>query len=113
MAHAVRAGLILGVLVMLVAACGGDYPPPIQPPGPSSERVTLRPAGTVDEAPLGYVEYLPPGYGDGKPRPLPVFLHGAGETATAARPRSTSSSNSGSRCSSRTTSGPRTARSSC
>ena len=29
---------------------------------------------------LGYVEYLPPGYDDGSPRPLLVFLHGADES---------------------------------
>jgi predicted peptidase len=28
---------------------------------------------------MGYLEYLPPGHGDGEPRPLLVFLHGAGE----------------------------------
>ena len=31
-------------------------------------------------APLGYAEYLPPGYGDGTPRPLLVFHHGVGES---------------------------------
>lgn len=44
----------------------------------SSQRLTPRPAGTTD-ARLGYYEYLPPGYGDGEPRPLLVFLHGFGE----------------------------------
>ena len=34
----------------------------------------------MDGAPLGYVEYLPPGYGDGIARPLLVFLHGGGES---------------------------------
>jgi predicted peptidase len=38
-----------------------------------------RPIGSVERAPLGYLEYLPLGYGDGEPRPLLVFLHGAGE----------------------------------
>ncbi|MBD0330558.1 MAG: dienelactone hydrolase family protein [Thermoleophilia bacterium] len=33
----------------------------------------------MDGAPLGYLEYLPPGYGDGERRPLLVFLHGSGE----------------------------------
>ena len=28
---------------------------------------------------MGYLEYLPPGYGDGEARPLLVFLHGSGE----------------------------------
>lgn len=69
----------------MFVACGGG--PEGLPGGPSSERVTLRPAGSVGEAPLGYVEYLPPGYGDGTARPLLVFLHGVDEsgngTATA------------------------------
>ena len=43
--------------------------------------MTVKPAGT-DGAPLGYLEYLPPGYGDGTPRPLLVFLHGAGESGS-------------------------------
>src|SRR5258707_6658783 len=30
----------------------------------------------------GYWEYLPPGYGDGTPRPLLVFWHGIGENGT-------------------------------
>ncbi len=36
------------------------------------------PIGT-DGAPSGFYEYLPPGYGDGAPRPLLVFWHGFGE----------------------------------
>jgi len=47
----------------------------------SYERRTLRPIGTVDKAPLGYIEYLPPGYGE-QPSPLIVFLHGSGESGT-------------------------------
>ena len=43
----------------------------------SSQRYTLRPAGTTG-SPLGYVEYVPPSYGD-DPSPLLVFLHGSGE----------------------------------
>jgi predicted peptidase len=50
------------------------------PGGPSSQRLTLRPLGSVAGAPLGYAEYLPPGYGDGVPRPLLVFHHGIGES---------------------------------
>jgi predicted peptidase len=38
-----------------------------------------RPIGSVEGAPLGYLEHLPTGYGDGQPRPLLVFLHGSGE----------------------------------
>lgn len=37
------------------------------------------PAGTSPGQPLGYLEYLPPGYGDATPRPLLVFLHGNGQ----------------------------------
>ena len=44
----------------------------------SSQRYTLRPAGTT-ESPLGYAEYLPPSYGQA-PSPLLVFLHGSGES---------------------------------
>jgi predicted esterase len=35
------------------------------------------PRGT-DGAPNGYYEYLPPGYGDGEPRPLLIYWHGSG-----------------------------------
>lgn len=70
------AGLAAAALLVLVR-CGSGAEP--LPPGPSSERVSLRPAGSVEGAPLGYAEYLPPGYGDGTPRPLLVFLHGLDE----------------------------------
>jgi predicted peptidase len=50
------------------------------PGGPSSDRLTLWPIGTKPGAPLGYAEYLPPGYGDGGLRPLLVFHHGIGES---------------------------------
>jgi predicted peptidase len=33
----------------------------------------------VNGAPLGYLEYLPPGYGDGESRPLLVYLHDTAE----------------------------------
>ena len=45
----------------------------------SSTRQKLRPIGSVNGAPLGYVEYLPPNYGK-QPSPLLVFLHGSGES---------------------------------
>lgn len=35
----------------------------------------------MSKSPLPYLEYLPQGYGDGKPRPLLVFLHGVDEVA--------------------------------
>jgi predicted peptidase len=71
------------VLVILGAACGSDSEPPTgrSPTGqPLTGRPVLKPVGSVDGAPLGYVEYLPPGYGDGVARPLLVFLHGGGES---------------------------------
>lgn len=73
--------LLLGAapaLVSLVlAGCGGEGEG--APAGPSSQRVTLQPVGSVEGAPLGYVEYLPPGYGDDGSRPLLIFLHGFDE----------------------------------
>jgi len=48
------------------------------PPLPSSTRQTERPLGSTAAA-NGFHEYLPPGYGDGTPRPLLVFWHGLGE----------------------------------
>ena len=44
----------------------------------ASQRYTLHPEGTTTSH-IGYAEYLPPTYGDGK-SPLLVFLHGAGES---------------------------------
>ena len=41
----------------------------------SSQRLTPRPAGTTD-APLGYMEYLPPDYDDDESSPLLVALQG-------------------------------------
>jgi predicted peptidase len=69
--------VVLALLPLVLAACGGGSEG--APSGPSSERLTLRPAGSVEGAPLGYVEYVPPSYGDGETRPLLVFLHGSGE----------------------------------
>jgi predicted peptidase len=69
-------------LALVAAACGGDprsSEPAGAPGGPSSARLTMHPAGTVEASPVGYAEYVPPGYGDGELRPLLVFLHGAGE----------------------------------
>jgi predicted peptidase len=51
------------------------------PPSTSawSDALMVRAFGSVEGAPLGYLEYLPPGYGEGAPRPLLIFLHGGGE----------------------------------
>ncbi len=48
-------------------------------PFESSQHVTVRPLGTVRGASNGYLEYLPPGYGDNVARPLLLFLHGSPE----------------------------------
>ena len=47
-------------------------------PDPSPGVQTERQLGSTS-APFGFYEYLPPGYNDGKPRPLMVFFHGIGE----------------------------------
>src|SRR5688500_16949269 len=67
----------VALLFLVIAAC--DRGEEGLPGGPSSQRLALKPAGSVQGASLGYAEYLPPGYGDGTPRPLLVFLHGTGE----------------------------------
>ena len=41
------------------------------------EGLTAHPIGTT-ASPLGYYDYLPPGYGPGAKDPLLIFLHGAG-----------------------------------
>src|SRR5215210_1527815 len=69
---------VLAALTLVVASCGGKATD-VAPNGPSSERLTLRPVGSVEGTPAGYIEYLPPGYGDGTRRPLLLFFHGAGE----------------------------------
>jgi predicted peptidase len=77
-----RAAIVVVALVILsvATACGdGEERPAVLPGGPSSERLTLQARGSIESAPAGYVEYLPPGYGDGRRRPLLVYLHGAGE----------------------------------
>src|SRR5918994_7470103 len=73
----------VAVAVILGAACRSESEPPTGPPSTgqtSTGRPVLKPVGSVDGAPLGYVEYLPPGYGDGVARPLLVFLHGGVES---------------------------------
>jgi predicted peptidase len=50
-------------------------------PGDTSGLVA-RPLGSVDGAPLGYLEYLPDGYTDGDAPPLMVYVHSAGSPGT-------------------------------
>jgi poly(3-hydroxybutyrate) depolymerase len=62
---------VASLLLMLAASAG--------PVAQASEAgLAARPLGTEAGAPLGYLEYLPPGYGDGELRPLLVFLHASG-----------------------------------
>jgi predicted peptidase len=84
----------LALVILAAAGCGsGGTAGTAPPPTSGSEAVatpvvaerlssglTLRPAGSVEGAPLGYAEYLPRGYGDGRARPLIVFLHGTEES---------------------------------
>lgn len=76
-------------VALLLVGCGGGggaSNTPTLPPSTSSQspgRLTPRPLGET-AAPSGYYEYLPPGYGDGTPRPLLVFLHGYGENGDGA-----------------------------
>ena len=88
-------GALGAALGVMLAGCGGVGTPGIssdqsvapalasqrqseaaQPEAGSSERLTPHPVGE-GESNLGYYEYLPPGYGDGEPRPLLIALHGA------------------------------------
>ena len=79
---------IAWLLMIIVTACGGaaqgsdpaesiveTFPSTATPAG----SLSVRAFGSVARAPLGYLEYFPPGYGDGAPRPLLIFLHGSGE----------------------------------
>src|SRR5829696_2915570 len=81
-----RIALGWAAAALLVAGCGGGdgashtaASTPAAENRPVSERLTPHPLGETD-AESGYYEYLPPGYGDGTPRPLLVFLHGLGES---------------------------------
>lgn len=77
------------VLLLVVAGCGGgaddDRSAATAAREPPSQRLALQTAGSVDEAPLGYLEYLPPGYDDGTTRPLLVFLHGSDENGDGSK----------------------------
>jgi poly(3-hydroxybutyrate) depolymerase len=46
----------------------------------SSARLTAHPLGSEPTSPLGYYEYLPPGYGSGEKKPLLLFFHGFGQS---------------------------------
>jgi predicted peptidase len=71
--------LSLAAFCLGVTACSGGGAKP------SSERLTLRPLGSLVGAPQGFAEYLPPGYGDGAKRPLLIFLHGRGNNGDGSR----------------------------
>jgi dienelactone hydrolase len=101
-AEVFRLRLILGSLVVFLAACGGaEQSPSITPTADatasaepsvaaeptasaSPETGGLR-AWPLDDpegsaSPMGYLEYLPPSYSsEGEPSPLLIFLHGGGE----------------------------------
>lgn len=52
-------------------------------PSTSALRQIARPIGSVRQAPLGYLEYLPPSYSESEePSPLLLFFHGSGESGT-------------------------------
>jgi predicted peptidase len=64
------------VTALFAVACGGGAGPTASSPAyASSVSLALRPEGTVEGAPQGYVEYLPPSYQDAAVSPLLVFLH--------------------------------------
>jgi len=64
-----------------------DLPPPdaaVGDAGPSSTRQVPRYTGSTASA-NGYYEYLPPGYGDGQPRPLLTFWHGQDQNGNGSK----------------------------
>jgi len=87
-----RSSQLAPLLAAAVVACQHAAPAPVPsappPQGsaddrPASARLTARPRGSTT-APGGFYEYLPPGYGDGQPRPLLVSLHGMMENGDGA-----------------------------
>lgn len=78
-----RVALVWATVALLLMGCGeggasdtaGRTPTAVNER--ASQRFTPHPLGDSG-APAGYLEYLPPGYGDGGSRPLLVFLHGFG-----------------------------------
>ena len=71
------------LLILIVTGCGAAQGSPSADSSPSAVApaagMSIQTLGSVEGAPMGYLEYLPPGYGDGESRPLLVFLHGSGE----------------------------------
>ena len=90
---------VLAVMWLLLAACGGAVqssegsaapstaagpsvaessegalPSASSESAPSATGLTAWPSGSVEGAPLGYLEYLPPDYGNGETAPLLVWL---------------------------------------
>ena len=70
-----------------VPTAATSSPAPAPTPTPRSSPIAWQhgivayPVGS-SASPLPYLEFLPPGYGDGPPRPLLVFLHGVDGEAT-------------------------------
>jgi predicted esterase len=89
-----RTAMWSALSMILVIGCAGAGPPtnslpPIASPPRSSSAspastflssalLVAHGLGSVEGAPMGYLEYLPPGYGEGARPPLLVFLHGSG-----------------------------------
>ena len=77
--------------VFIAASCGGgstansDTASPEVLTAEAAGPMAVQAAGSVVGAPFGYLEYLPPGYGDGEGRPLLVFLHGSFESGDGSR----------------------------
>ncbi len=85
---------LMVAVAMATSACGTSAPAASATPASSQPTAHATPsateqwrssaaftphASTESGAPLGYYEYLPPGYGDGQSRPLLVFLNGLDE----------------------------------
>jgi predicted peptidase len=78
MIRAHRRATLLSLGLALAACSRGAKPDRAQAGFQASSRQSERRLGTTGAA-LGFLEYLPPGYGDGSRRPLLVFLHGSRE----------------------------------
>lgn len=75
-----KIGIILPFIIVLSISCGENEEQLTGglKEGPSSERMTKVAIGTQN-AEVGYWEYLPVGYGNGRKWPLLIFFHGVGE----------------------------------